>query len=416
MQENNMYMVELFAGTGGLLEGFMRAGFKSVACVEKNKDACDTLRTRHAFWKLNNENKLSIYYEYLKNNISREHLWRFLDTDPVINLEITKNTLDAVESEIRNRMALAGVKKIDIFTGGPPCQTFSVAGRRRRGNDISCDSRTYLYIYYAELLKRFKPEMFVFENVLGILSAKLDGDLVFQKIKAEFLNAGYVFDFRVLNAADFGVLQSRKRVVIVGWKKKRKMNYPDFSGFSYDNYRVRDLFSDLPEVYSVQHSDNMQYSAEPTEYLVKSEIRKNNFDILTWHISRQLNEIDSAIYRMAVEKWNSEKNRIKYSELPDYLKTHKNKVSFEDRFKVVADNLPYSHTLVAHIARDGHYYIHPDINQNRSITVREAARIQSFPDNYFFEGSRTSAFMQIGNAVPPLMAEKIAEKIKEFYQ
>ena len=409
-------MVELFAGAGGLLEGFMRAGFKSVACVEKNKDACDTLRTRHAFWKLKNKNNLFTYNEYLNKNISREQLWSFLDADPVINFEITESTLDVIESAIRNRMVLSGIKKIDIFTGGPPCQTFSVAGRRRRGNNISCDPRTHLYVYYAELLKRFKPEMFVFENVTGILSAKLDGEFIFQKIKSEFLKVGYLFDFRTLNATDFGVLQNRNRVVIVGWKKKRKMNYPELGSFSYGNFKVNDLFSDLPEVNPSGCPDNIRYSSKPSEYLVKSGIRADNFDILTWHVPRKLNETDSTIYRMAVEKWNSEERRIKYSELPYHLKTHKNHASFEDRFKVVAGNLPYSHTLVAHIARDGHYYIHPDINQNRSITVREAARIQSFPDDYFFEGSRTSVFMQIGNAVPPLMAEKIAEKIKEFYQ
>ena len=118
------------------------------------------------------------------------------------------------------------------------------------------------------------------------------------------------------------------------------------------------------------------------------------------------------IYRIAVEEWEKGK-RLNYAKLPDRLIKHNNTKSFSNRFQVV-NGQGISHTVVAHIAMDGHYYIHPDKKQNRSITVREAARLQSFPDDYFFEGSRTAAFKQIGNAVPPLMAEKIAEKIKEL--
>lgn len=106
---------------------------------------------------------------------------------------------------------------------------------------------------------------------------------------------------------------------------------------------------------------------------------------------------------------------MNYADLPNELQSHRNKKSFTDRYKALQYD-SYSHTVVAHISKDGNYYIHPDISQNRSITVREAARLQSFQDNYFFEGSRTSKFKQIGNAVPPLLSKKIAEAIKDIFK
>jgi len=125
---------------------------------------------------------------------------------------------------------------------------------------------------------------------------------------------------------------------------------------------------------------------------------------------------DLEIYKLVVSAWDKDKRRLKYNEIPEKLRSHKGMSSFLDRFKVVAGDLPISHTIVAHISKDGHHYIHPDISQNRSLTPREAARIQTFPDDYYFESasgkpSRTSAFKQIGNAVPVLLAQKIAEQL-----
>ena len=305
-------------------------------------------------------------------------------------------------------------KNIDLIIGGPPCQAYSVAGRARR--NMENDPRNYLYKYYVEFLKYYRPRMFVFENVPGILSASNGQHL--KDILDAVREIGYEVSLppnekHFLNAKDFGVLQDRKRVIIIGWEKELGLSYPEFLREEKDDYQVlRDLFSDLKFLNNGQGTINaLKYVNEPTEYLKRAKIR-NDLDFVTQHIARPNNEIDLEIYRIAVEEWEKGK-QLNYAELPAKLLKHNNTKSFSDRFHVV-NGLGISHTVVAHIAKDGHYYIHPDKKQNRSITVREAARLQSFPDDYFFEGSRTAAFKQIGNAVPPLMAEKIAKKIKEL--
>ena len=168
----------------------------------------------------------------------------------------------------------------------------------------------------------------------------------------------------------------------------------------------------MPKLQPGEVNTVMQYRSKINEYLQRFGLR-NGVDFVTQHISRPHNERDLAIYEFAIEKWNEGNVRVKYTDLPEDLRTHKNITSFLDRFKVV-NGEGVSHTIVAHIAKDGHYYIHPDIEQCRSISVREAARLQSFPDDFYFEGSRSAAFKQIGNAVPPLMAYTIAQKIKEL--
>ena len=122
------------------------------------------------------------------------------------------------------------------------------------------------------------------------------------------------------------------------------------------------------------------------------------------------------VYRRVIELWNDNHQRLRYCDLPDNLRTHHNTTAFLDRFKIVEGDTSTCHTMMAHISKDGHYFIHPDLSQARSITVREAARIQSFPDSYYFESSRTAAFTQIGNAVPPLMAKAIAVEIKNLLE
>jgi DNA (cytosine-5)-methyltransferase 1 len=409
---SSLNYIDLFAGAGGLSEGFIRAGYNPIAHVEMNKDACDTIKTRTAYHWLNENKKSEIYYDYLKSEIkNKEKLWKYAPThliNSVINKEISENSLPEIFKTIDQEL---NGKKVDLIIGGPPCQAYSIVGRARK--DMEKDPRNYLYKHYIKFLEKYQPKMFVFENVPGILSAK--NGYYLNKIFAAVRKAGYEVAIppkNHLNAKDFGVLQDRKRVIIIGWKKELKLSYPIFETQEQNYQILDDLFSDLKPLKNGEGTLNAVVYAKPTtKYLEQTNIR-NGIDFVTQHIARPNNDNDLEIYKIAVEKWNNGQ-RLNYANLPKRLIKHNNINSFTNRFQVV-NGQGISHTVVAHIAMDGHYYIHPDKNQNRSISVREAARIQSFPDDYFFEGSRTAAYKQIGNAVPPLMAEKIAEIIKEM--
>lgn len=408
--------IDLFAGAGGLSEGFIKAGFEPIAHVEMDEAACYTLRTRTAYHYLKENNKYDIYVSYLKGEIGRKELYSHVPVsmmNSVINLPIGTESNSTIHARIEKQLSN---KEVDLIIGGPPCQAYSLVGRARSENGMDGDPRNYLYIQYAKYLEKYKPKMFVFENVLGLKSAK-DG-LYLNNMEKLFLKKGYKMKLFTVEANNFGVLQNRKRIIILGWKEELTLTIPNLESIRENsNYKVKSILADLPKLQAGEGKDKyLYYRGKTNDYLNASSIR-NGIDILTQHIARPHSRQDKEIYRIAVEKWNSNKERLNYNDLPERLKTHQNRNSFFDRFKVVAANEFHSQTIVAHISKDGHYYIHPDIEQNRSITVREAARLQSFPDDYYFEGikegaSRTAAFKQIGNAVPPLMAQKIAEKIR----
>lgn len=408
-----MNFIDLFAGAGGLSEGFIRKGFKPIAHVEMNKSACDTLKTRTAYHFLKENNRITEYYDYLKGKITTKELWESVPKnliESVINKEISPETLPAIfeiiDKEIKGQ-------PVDLIIGGPPCQAYSVVGRARDPLGMKEDPRNHLYKHYVKFLERYQPKMFVFENVPGILTAN-NGEFL-NKIFEAVKEVGYELAIppkKHLNAKHFNVLQDRKRVIIIGWKKELNLTYPNFEEKEIKFNIKNDLFSDLPTLKNGEGKLGIvNYSKVKSNYLEENNLR-NGIDFTTQHIARPNNENDLEIYRIAVDEWNKG-NRLNYAKLPSRLIKHKNTKSFTNRFQVV-NGEGISHTVVAHIAMDGHYYIHPDKTQNRSITVREAARIQSFPDDYYFEGGRTAAFKQIGNAVPVLMAEGIAIKIKEI--
>ena len=406
MAENRKYtVIDLFAGAGGLSEGFVQAGFIPIAHVEMDKDACDTLRTRCCFHYLRANNQLDVYYKYLKGEITRETFYASVPaeiTNAVINVEISDTTINDTFDKIKS---LAKGRKIDMIIGGPPCQAYSLL--HRHDKKMEDDPRTLLYLQYGKFLKEFKPKGFIFENVPGLLSAKKGEH--FKNLQEYFAELGYKVHYKMLDASDYGVLQTRKRLIIVGWEKKHDYGYPDFEK-NKSTAVVNDIFEDLPILKAGDIKPIAQYIKPVNSALKASGIRTEEDAFVTQNIARPLNANDAAIYSYALNMWNNKRIRLKYTDLPVELRSHRNQVSFLDRFKVVDGN-GKSHTLVAHLAKDGHYFIHPNKKYCRSISVREAARLQSFPDNFYFEGSRSAMFKQIGNAVPVLMAKKIALEI-----
>lgn len=418
-----MVVLDLFSGAGGLSEGFFRVGSTFVGHVEADAHACKTLKTRTAYWNLKKDNKLKIYNDYLLGKISTEELWKESNvstSDDVINESISDRTFSKITKRIKKNLKSKKLKKVDVIIGGPPCQAYSVIGRARMKGSVVNDPRNFLYKYYVNFLEEFKPKMFIFENVMGLKTAG-DGDY-YRNLKDTLDKAGYHIEENIMYANDYGVLQSRKRIIIVGWKKdKRRKNYPfpEFEKIQLkDDITVNDVLKDLPITYPGNKIERQHFYRKKTnEYLKISNIREENFNILTQHETRPHNKQDIEIYKEAIIAWDERKERLNYSELaerrPDLI-THKNTKTFTNRFNVIKANEKASHTILAHMAMDGHYYIHPDVNQLRSLSIREAARLQSFPDDFFFEGPRTSIFRQIGNAVPPKMAEQIAKKIIEI--
>jgi len=415
--KNKYRYLDLFAGAGGLSEGFLRAGFDPIAHIEMDKAACFSLKTRAAYHWLEKEGKIDIYQKYLGQQLTRNDFYHLIPDDvlaTVLNFEISDESLEKIFFEVDKRL---GGQPLDLIVGGPPCQAYSIAGRSRSENKMIGDKRNYLYKLYAEFLKRYKPRYFVFENVVGLLSAKdEDGTLHLSNMRALFNKCGYATEYKQLNASDYGVLQNRRRIILIGRYGEEENFYPAIPKIPR-NHKVAELFEDLPHISAgggvVTPVPTIHYEGQ---YLFESGIKKYDKEPVTFHQARPNTEQDLEIYRLVVDAWNKQKARLKYMDLPEHLRTHNNTTGFLDRFKVVAGDLPCAQTVVAHISRDGHYFIHPDISQNRSLTPREAARIQTFPDNYYFESasgkpSRTLAFKQIGNAVPVRLSYCIAKAL-----
>ena len=406
-------IIDLFSGAGGLTEGFRRPEYNILAHVEMSVDACQTLRLRDDYYQLKKRNMLQQYRNFLDGKISLSELEQqcgLRQKALTINETIDTGTIDVILAKIDSKLSN---RQVHGIIGGPPCQAYSTVGRKRNEAKKETDKRIYLYRFYIQFLEHYKPEFFLFENVRGLLSFKdLDGKRLFPKMKQEFEaitdKLGYHIDWKLIDCSEFGVPQERKRIILYG----QRNDLPKFSFFERladlqeTPGTVGELFRDLPKL-KAGETCNKYSKAQPCAFVVEN--LRTPASKLTQNVARPNRELDLKIYKIAAEK-RAKHKILHYNDLPEDLQTHNNKKAFLDRFKAVpADGV--SQTVVAHIAKDGHYYIHPDVEQNRSITVREAARIQTFPDDFYFMGSRTQAFKQIGNAVPPYLAKKMAQTI-----
>jgi len=411
-------VLDMFSGGGGLTEGFIRHSFDFLGHIEMNRYAADTLETRLMYHELKRAGEEDIYKQYYRGDINRDQFEQLaknigIEKSLVINRELSDTTNTEIIHDLKDTLKNKYRRTdVDVIIGGPPCQSFSLAGRGKNKEKSHTDPRNYLYLHYLRFLKEFRPKMFVFENVPGLVSAK--NGTIFNNVISLCTKMGYHLDSEahILNASDFGVLQDRERIIFIGWKNEiDNFQYPDFPILERKG-AVRDLLKDLPDLQAGKGMDGFQKykKGHSSKYLAEKQIR-NSYGGIRHHEARMHNERDREIYRIAIRNWNESGHRLNYNELPEHLKTHKNRHSFVDRYKVV-NKKSVSHAVLAHLAKDGHYFIHPDLTQARSLTVREAARIQSFPDDYLFEGPRSAKYVQIGNAVPPLMAAGIAEKIE----
>ena len=397
MANKKYTFIDLFAGCGGLSEGFYRIGFKALAHIEINHWACETLRARMR------------YYGY--KNIDKEVIEHDITAPDIIN------KIDE---------AVAG-RTVDVIIGGPPCQAYSTAGRVRDGKGMAKDPRNFLFEKYVEILEYYSPKFFVFENVTGVLSAKVNGNHIFPRIIQALGNKyDVISDPTVLihNTADYGVPQMRKRVIIMGVRKdidKTSVTklYNDVIKTHWNPETpleeregrkkfvdVKQAIGDLPAVEpgNDASTENFDY---PCDNAFLRRIGKKGVYPLMDHIARRHNALDRERFTVMIHNhWTFGQLR---KNMPQY--EHEHARVFDNSYVVQWWDMP-SKTILAHIHKDGFQFIHPDEKQARSFTVREAARIQSFPDDFVFAGSRGEKYKQIGNAVPPLFAEALAKSVK----
>lgn len=397
MKNKTYTFIDLFAGCGGLSEGFYRQGFKALAHVEFDAAACETLRTRMRHYG----------YKYPEKEVVEHDI-----TDPEI--------IGLIEKAVDGR-------NVDIIIGGPPCQAYSSAGRARDLNGMQNDPRNFLFESYVKILDHYMPKIFVFENVSGILTACVKGKSIIKQV-LDALGKNYNLIEKpsnmLLNSADYGVPQIRNRVIIIGVRKDIGIKAEDvYAGIirthcnteatdsnkkGLKNYvTVRDAISELPRVEPGGGHSSQEFTYSLSNDFLKAIGSPDNH-ILLDHICRKHNNDDRERYRtMAREHWTFEELLARRQDL-----RHENPRLFGNSYVVQWWDQP-SKTIIAHLHKDGNQFIHPDDTQARTITVREAARLQSFPDDFVFCGSRGDQFKQIGNAVPCLFAEAIAKSVKK---
>lgn len=400
--------IDLFAGCGGLSEGFMQTHhFSPIAHVEWEKPMVDTLRNRLVQkWKksLDIANKTVIQFdiqrtdELIRGNWSEESKKEYASF----------NDNDVIEGGLRK---IVGNRHVNLIIGGPPCQAYSIHGRATDSNNMDNDYRNFLFESFCKVVQEFEPDVFVFENVAGLLSAHPGGIPVTNRIYDAFEKIGYVIKkpeqlkFVLYNAEDYQVGQNRPRVIILGIKKNSSLSLDElYEAISKrkSNKRkrtVRDEIGDLPPLYPLEKPIG-------TGRNVRTHTLNTNKDI-TLHEARNHYERDRRIYKQWVE---NNMNHLPHKEMVEFYYQQTGCRTLYQKYKSLEWDKP-AHTVVAHLSKDGHMFIHPDSKQERSITIREAACLMSFPMDYEFLGSTPYNFRMIGNAVPVRFAKEIANSL-----
>ena len=400
--------IDLFVGCGGLSEGFEQSRkYKMIGAVEWEPSPVKELRN------------------HLKNRWGiQDSEERVLQFDIQRTEELFNGWKDKKFGESKGLDALVGNRQLDVIIGGPPCQAYSVAGRIRDEHGMREDYRNYLFESYLKVVQHYKPRVFVFENVPGILSAKPgDGSVrIIDLIQKAFADAGYAvlpdLSNAIIDMTEYGVPQNRKRIIILGVSKehygdKAEAMVEKFYSSYLPEYKiekkatVRDAIGDLPKLRPLD---------EPISYLGRKLSHSVSDPLINGHISRFHNKRDIELFKFLEEDIAS--GRMKYTSAKS-LKTLYTKLTGKTsnvhKYYVLRWDEP-SNLIPAHLFKDGLRHIHPDPEQARTITVREAARLQTFPDNYYFNCSQTDAFKMIGNAVPPIFAKKVAYAIYHLIQ
>jgi len=398
--KNKLKTIDLFSGCGGLTEGFESSGlFSTIGMVEWDKPSLSTL-----------VNRLKTKWGY-KNAESMALLFDMQRTDELLNGWSDKKFGN---SKGLKKLIKDEGGKVDVIVGGPPCQAYSIAGRIRDKNGMKNDYRNFLFETYLKVVEQFKPKLFLFENVLGLLSAKPGDESIEVLIRKSFEKIGYTIidDLKkaVFDVSDFGVPQQRKRLVIIGirnssFKGEKQEILSDFYKNFLPKYKtskmtVGEAIYDLPKMKIINNSKS-------SHEIIGSNTIKN-------HIPRFHSERDIKIFKELAEDL-TKKDR-KYKTVDDLKKLYTKvtgKNSTVHKYHVLDSKKP-SNTIVAHLYKDGLRHIHPDPKQARSITVREAARLQSFPDDFEFLGSMGDQYKMIGNAVPPKFAKIVALAVNDF--
>lgn len=397
-------MLDLFAGCGGLTDGFMQTGcFNDIAAVEWKEPQVRTLRNRlKTKWKKADANESVLHFDIQRE----EELFGGWTDDPDFG---SSKGLDYYVNKSSG---------IDIIIGGPPCQAYSIAGRVRDEHGMEDDYRNFLFEHYLSIVDRYRPDLFIFENVPGILSAAPHGKKVSEIIPKEFAKKGYEIisnlSSAIVNAAEYNVPQNRKRVIMVGINKEAFEGI-DIQAMLNDFYvnilpshkgkviTVREAIGNMPKLEAYwddeHHSKRISHSTPQCE--------------LTWHEPRYNNTRDMDTFRILAEDIESGKREFDSKKISELYEQKVGSKSPIHRYHVLDPDQP-STTIIAHLYKDGNRFIHYDSKQARSITPREAGLLQSFDKDFEFLGARGNVYEMIGNAVPPQLAKALAESVVEL--